>query len=485
MATASASDPHPEHSGIASGVVNNATLDNSSEDQNKDISTATVATSFQSVSYEDFHGMGYGAKSGAVSHASSANSLAEHHAGPHGMDFGFTSWVQPGGPVMTHPPPGYMLHSHGLSNHPPPPGSVLLTPEQASSPVAAISNESPVDMTSVQAVGTASASSSVQGSVPPTATGSSPFGFSNANSDPLESLLGMFPCVKLRNLPFDATIQYVMMFFSGLHVIDIVISAGRLDGQGQGEAYVLFGSPDDFHAALQHRPSMGHSYIDVTHCKRLEFYGGIASHFYPQPSPNSNSPGGDNVSHASAASGSVWSEGGMSIPHAPMMLPHQHNPYYQPHQMTHSPHHQPRGGGRHASHRGGRGGRGYYKPNTQWQNGNGGYTPGPASVSGQSAPTEEKDHTGYLRMRGLPFASKKEDVAEFFKDFPIDKESVVFSFRSDGRATGEAYVSFKGPDEAREALTKLNRNMMGTRYIELFVSSKDEHRRMATRAAAR
>jgi heterogeneous nuclear ribonucleoprotein F/H len=88
-------------------------------------------------------------------------------------------------------------------------------------------------------------------------------------------------------------------------------------------------------------------------------------------------------------------------------------------------------------------------------------------------------------MRGLPFSATKENIVEFFNEFPPEEDSVVFSYRTDGRATGEAYAQFSSADESKAAMINLNRNMMGTRYIELFVSSKEEHRRMLNRAATR
>jgi hypothetical protein len=64
------------------------------------------------------------------------------------------------------------------------------------------------------------------------------------STDPLEAVLGRFPCASLRNLPFDASIEVVLQLFQGLVVIDIV-------SVGDGEAYVVFANPMDFQMALQ------------------------------------------------------------------------------------------------------------------------------------------------------------------------------------------------------------------------------------------
>ena len=64
------------------------------------------------------------------------------------------------------------------------------------------------------------------------------------SKDPLEAVLGAFPCVRLRNLPYDPTIEDILVFFQGLVLIDVVLV-------GQGEAYALFSNPMDFQMALQ------------------------------------------------------------------------------------------------------------------------------------------------------------------------------------------------------------------------------------------
>lgn len=94
------------------------------------------------------------------------------------------------------------------------------------------------------------------------------------------------------------------------------------------------------------------------------------------------------------------------------------------------------------------------------------------------------EHTGFLRMRGLPFSAGKEDIYEFFKDFNPRPESIVLTYRADGRATGEAYIAFETAEDSRRAMD-LHRKSMGTRYIELFLSNRDEHGRALARFGSR
>jgi len=103
--------------------------------------------------------------------------------------------------------------------------------------------------------------------------------------------------------------------------------------------------------------------------------------------------------------------------------------------------------------------------------------------NGRGGGIQVGEHTGYLRMRGLPFTSSKSDIAEFFKEYDPIPESISLTYRSDGRATGEGYIAFMTPENAKDAMN-LHRNSMGSRYIELFISNKDEHSRAVARESS-
>ena len=107
----------------------------------------------------------------------------------------------------------------------------------------------------------------------------------------------------------------------------------------------------------------------------------------------------------------------------------------------------------------------------------------PIQKKGSSADKEENvEHTGVLRLRGLPFSVSKRDIIEFFGTTSgLEEENVHIVTHSDGRATGEAFVEFSGPDDARAAMKK-DKMTLGSRYVELFPSSRDEAKRAAARS---
>ena len=56
-----------------------------------------------------------------------------------------------------------------------------------------------------------------------------------------------------------------------------------------------------------------------------------------------------------------------------------------------------------------------------------------------------------LRLRGLPFSCRNEDIITFFKDFDGHRDSIKIGKNSDGTKTGEATILFKSEDECKRA----------------------------------
>ncbi|XP_053201759.1 1-phosphatidylinositol 3-phosphate 5-kinase-like isoform X1 [Panonychus citri] len=92
-----------------------------------------------------------------------------------------------------------------------------------------------------------------------------------------------------------------------------------------------------------------------------------------------------------------------------------------------------------------------------------------------------------VRMRGLPYDCTDQKVIEFFSsgkngcDVMDGTEGVLFVRRGDGRPTGDAFVLFDSEEMAIKALHK-HREIIGSRYIELFRSSTAEVQQVLNRA---
>jgi len=92
-----------------------------------------------------------------------------------------------------------------------------------------------------------------------------------------------------------------------------------------------------------------------------------------------------------------------------------------------------------------------------------------------------------IRMRGLPYDCSAKQVIEFFNtgedpcEVLDDDHGVLFVKKPDGRATGDAFVLFKEEGEGEKALQK-HKEIIGSRYIELFRSTTAEVQQVLNRS---
>ena len=62
-----------------------------------------------------------------------------------------------------------------------------------------------------------------------------------------------------------------------------------------------------------------------------------------------------------------------------------------------------------------------------------------------------------VRLRGLPYSAKEQDISEFFK--PLVCSRVIMDFDQLGRPSGEAEVYFQSHDDAKAAMNKNNQHI--------------------------
>ena len=79
----------------------------------------------------------------------------------------------------------------------------------------------------------------------------------------------------------------------------------------------------------------------------------------------------------------------------------------------------------------------------------------------------------FVRLRGLAFSATKQNVQQWFEQEGAPTPVRISFCSKGGRRSGEAYVEL--PEMAAErAQHILNHGHMGTKFIEVFVSSKSE-----------
>merc|ERR1719249_287008 len=92
-----------------------------------------------------------------------------------------------------------------------------------------------------------------------------------------------------------------------------------------------------------------------------------------------------------------------------------------------------------------------------------------------------------IRMRGLPYDCSAKQVIDFFNtggdpcDVLDEDHGVLFVKKPDGRATGDAFVLFKEEGDGEKALQK-HKEIIGSRYIELFRSTTAEVQQVLNRS---
>ncbi|XP_021916116.1 RNA-binding protein fusilli isoform X3 [Zootermopsis nevadensis] len=92
-----------------------------------------------------------------------------------------------------------------------------------------------------------------------------------------------------------------------------------------------------------------------------------------------------------------------------------------------------------------------------------------------------------VRMRGLPYDCTAKQVLDFFEagenscQVMDGEKGVLFVKKPDGRATGDAFVLFNQEEDAGKALSK-HRELIGSRYIELFRSTTAEVQQVLNRS---
>ncbi|XP_019856017.1 PREDICTED: heterogeneous nuclear ribonucleoprotein F-like isoform X1 [Amphimedon queenslandica] len=102
---------------------------------------------------------------------------------------------------------------------------------------------------------------------------------------------------------------------------------------------------------------------------------------------------------------------------------------------------------------------------------------GGVKIEHETPPTEPRPlvESYFVRLRGLPYSAMASDILDFLKDVQVKdgEKGVHFSFGSDGRVSGEAYVEVCSGGDVERAL-RHDRDHLGGRYIEVFRASQNQ-----------
>ncbi|XP_035799075.1 G-rich sequence factor 1 isoform X2 [Amphiprion ocellaris] len=91
--------------------------------------------------------------------------------------------------------------------------------------------------------------------------------------------------------------------------------------------------------------------------------------------------------------------------------------------------------------------------------------------------TVQPPSDGVVMLRGIPFTCTENDIVHFFSGkltcLDIVQNGITIVTDSKGRKSGEAFVQFTSQEAADEALQR-DRDLIGSRYIEVFPSTSED-----------
>lgn len=82
-----------------------------------------------------------------------------------------------------------------------------------------------------------------------------------------------------------------------------------------------------------------------------------------------------------------------------------------------------------------------------------------------------------LRIHGLPFRTSREEITEFFADYKLVPDTVIFGFADDGRKSGLGAIIFENEEEAQKAADEKDKQYVGTRFVNLRPISYGQYKR--------
>jgi len=128
--------------------------------------------------------------------------------------------------------------------------------------------------------------------------------------------------------------------------------------------------------------------------------------------------------------------------------------------------------------RGGRGGRGGGGYRGRGGGGGGGYqNDRPVDNGPDLSDRFDPEDKVAVKIRGLPYQTRYEEIADFFGDFKYIERSVILGLNNEGRKNGFGSILFETEEDANAAAAGMNGQHVGSRYVDLNVISYGDYKR--------
>ncbi|XP_032875978.1 epithelial splicing regulatory protein 1 isoform X2 [Amblyraja radiata] len=265
----------------------------------------------------------------------------------------------------------------------------------------------------------------------------------------------MRDCIRLRGLPYAATIEDILEFL-GDFTYDIrpqgVHMVLNLQGRPSGDAFIQMKSSDRAFMAAQrcHKRTMKDRYVEVFQCSADEMnfvlMGGILNRngLSPPPclSPSTYAAYPTQAAVIAAEAATLYQQPVFISPR-PLQPSTAFYPAAAQFYMNYSA----------------------YYPSPPGSPTNLGYLPATAATT--TIPT----HSGTIvRMQGLAHNTGVKEILNFFQGYQISPESVLMTSNLYGPSGSNALVTFPSLEVAKQALLDKNRQHIGSRYMDLYLS---------------
>jgi len=89
----------------------------------------------------------------------------------------------------------------------------------------------------------------------------------------------------------------------------------------------------------------------------------------------------------------------------------------------------------------------------------------------------ELDQQVAVKIRGMPYQTRYEEVSDFFREYKFINQSVVLGLNHEGRKNGFGAILFDNEEEAAAAAKGMNNEYIGSRYVDLSVISYDDYKK--------
>ena len=74
-----------------------------------------------------------------------------------------------------------------------------------------------------------------------------------------------------------------------------------------------------------------------------------------------------------------------------------------------------------------------------------------------------------IKIRGMPYSTRYEEIAEFFKEYQFIEKSALLGTDKQGRKNGFGAILLDNPEQAKEAAQELNQTYIRDRYVDTSV----------------